>query len=702
MNYFPDAALSTAQLLSCSFIGPSGSSALLFAGLEGSEGLSELFEYRLKALSPEGELNADDWLGKSLAIQLYQATVNTSLQRILHGRICGFRHVADEGQLLCYEFLLRPWLWFSTCSSNCRIFQNQTVLEVLKSVLAQYPGEVDWAATENYPTLEYCVQFAETDFAFVSRLMEEAGLYYFFRHTAEGHILVITESMSEHQAIEAGDRFRWRSGKDDNFTSLWEWVPQSSLSSGRVSVADFDFTKANTREASVLRAEYSIVKGHDQSGFEHYLYPGYFNHSERGETIAKVQMQALHAKQQRVEATGCAPYLLPGATFTLSEHPEDSQNAEYLIVRATLKVICTISTYGVSAPCFSCDFEAIRSDTRYRAGINTPRPRMSGPQTAFVVGKEGEQLWVDEFGRVKIQFHWDRGQQNNENCSCWVRVAQPLAGQRWGAIFLPRIGQEVIVEFLDGNPDRPLVTGSLYNGGMRPPYELPMQVARSGIKSQSLGAKGVYNELRFEDKSGAEQLLFHAGRNQDITVRNDALEYVGNDQHLKVGGNSLRRVEKDAHEYIGGELNMCAAGDYSLAVGGDLSIEVNGGYSMEVAADHRLKVEGAHSLDVTADSNNRVDGKFKLGASSLDLKGAKTVTIEAGQTLTLKAGSSTLVLGPKGVAINGALVTIDAKGNVDINSGGDSSAESAEAPHPIQTKKATPPQAPKEADNGRD
>ncbi len=685
---------------SCSFAGPPGSSALLFAGLDGSEGLSQLFEYAVKALSPGGELKADDWLGQPLAVTL--AYERETPARVLHGHICGFRRVADQGQLPCYEFLLRPWLWFTTCASNCRIFQNKSVLEVLKDVLEAYPGEVEWAATENYPALEYCVQFAEPDFAFVSRLMEEAGLYYFFRHTVEGHRLVITDAMSEHKPLEGNQVFQLGAGTPDDFDRFCEWVPKHVLCSGRVSAVDFDFTKANSREASVLAAEASIAMAHDHATYEHYHYPGRFNDAAAGEAATKVQVQALNAEQHWVHATGSAPYLLPGACFTLEGHPEHSQNTQYLIVRAHVQATCMASTYGVSGPHFSCQIVAIRSDARYRATRETPRPKIAGPQTAFVVGKAGEQLWVDEFGRIKVQFHWDRGDQRNENCSCWVRVAQPLAGQRWGAVFLPRIGQEVVVEFLDGNPDRPLVTGSLYNGGMRPPYTLPAQVARSGIKSQSLGAEDVYNELRFEDKDGAEQLLFHAGRNQDITVRNDAFERIGNDFHHKVGGDAYRQVMKDAHEHIEGELNGRVGADYSLDVGGEHISEVKGSYSLDVGADHQVKLGGGQSLDVAADSDTRVGGKFKLGASSIDLKGNQTITLEAGQTLVLKAGASTLELGPKGVAINGAVVTIDGKGKVDINGGGESSSASAEAPTLKKPQKAKKAKAPKDADDGRD
>lgn len=685
---------------SCSFAGPPGSTALLFAGLDGSEGLSQLFEYTVKALSPEGELKADDWLGQPLVVELpydFQAPA-----RVLHAHICGFRRVADQGQLPCYEFLLRPWLWFATCASNSRIFQSKSVPEVLKEVLSVYPGNLDCVPLEQYPALEYCVQFGESDFAFVSRLMEEAGLYYFFRHTAEGHCLVITDSMSEHTLLEGDHRFELGGGQPELFNRFSAWVPEQVLCSGRVRATDFDFTKANTREASVLSADASVVMAHDQATYEHYHYPGHFNDVTAGEAATKVRVQALNAEQQRIRAAGCAPYLLPGACFTLEGRPEHNQNTHYLIVQAQLQATCVTSTYGVSGPRFSCQVVAIRSDGCYRAELKTPRPKIVGPQTAFVVGKEGEPLWVDEFGRIKVQFHWDRSDQRNENCSCWVRVAQPLAGQRWGAVFLPRVGQEVVVEFLDGNPDRPLVTGSLYNGGMRPPYALPAQVARSGIKSQSLGAEDVYNELRFEDKGGAEQLLFHAGRNQDITVRNDAFEHIGNDIHLKVGGNAYRQVMKDAHEHIDGDLNARVSADYSLDVGGDQACAINGSCSLEVGADQQVKLGGAHSLDIGADSDTKVGGKFKLGASSVDVKGSQTITLEAGQTLVLKAGSSTVELGPKGVSINGAMVAIDGKGKVDINGGGEGSSASAEAPSPKQPQKPKKTKAPKEADDGRD
>ncbi|MNJ38381.1 Phage-related baseplate assembly protein [compost metagenome] len=545
------------------------------------------------------------------------------------------------------------------------------------------------------------MQYGETDFAFISRLMEAAGLYYFFRHKADGHVLVIADASSAHQPIEAGAPMQWRAGDDGLFNSLWNWRTQQDLLSGRESAVDFDFTKANTRPASVLRADASLALKHDLGEFEHYRYPGHFARVADGEAASKTRLRARHAEQQLFTAAGCAPYLVPGAQFSLVEHPDEALNDTYLIVRTQLEAHCPPSATGVGGPKYSCQVQAIRSSVRYACALSTPRPKIAGPQTAFVVGKQGEALWVDEFGRIKVQFHWDRGDQRFENCSCWVRVAQPLAGQRWGAIFLPRVGQEVIVEFLDGDPDRPLVTGSLYNGGMRPPHALPAQMARSGIKSQSLGAEDVYNELRFEDKGGAEQLLFHAGRNHDVTVRNDALETIGNDRHLKVGANAFSLVVKDAHEHVGGKLNRCIDGEYSLEIGADHMGSVGGDYSLQVGGDLKAKVNGACSLDISGNSDTKVANKYKVGAKGIDLKSQQNITLQAGTVLTLKAGANTLVLGPAGVAINGSLVTINAKGLVNINGGGGGGAASASAPTTKSPKKANKPQAPKEADDGR-
>lgn len=691
------------EMLRCTFAGPSGADAWLFAGLAGEEGLSQPFEYSVKVLSPVGVLSANGLLGKALALHMpYIGPSGEVLQRTLHAYVVGFRGVADQGRLPCYELLLRPWLWFANYASHFRIFQNQSVIEVLKAVLANYPGEVEWAVTEHYEVLEYCVQYGETDLAFVSRLLERVGMYYFFRHTEQGHTLVVTDASAVHTPIENDHPLQWRAGDDSILHSLWNWQVQHTLCTGRVCAVDFDFLKANTREAAQLRADASVAVDHDQGAYELYRYPGYFHSSAAGEGVTRVQAQALHGEQYLVSATGCAPYLTPGYCFTLSEHPDDSQNSAYLIVRAQLNAVCMPSNYGVGAAHFECHMAAIPSTRQYRAEQRTPRPKISGPQTAFVVGKAGEPLWVDEFGRIKIQFHWDRGEATNENCSCWVRVVQPWAGQSRGAVFLPRVGQEVLVEFFDGDPDRPLVTGCLYNAGMRPPYELPAQVARSGIKSQSLGGADVYNELRFEDKEGAEQLLFHAGRNQDITVVNDALEHIGNERHLIVGSSSFSQVGQDAHEQIGGDYNLQVAADHSLVVGGNRNSEVSGAYSLSVSGDQQGMVAGALSLDVGSDSDVKVGGKFKLGADSVDVMGAQTLTLEAGQTLTLKAGENTLVLGPQGVAINGVQVTIDGKSKVDINSGGGGGAASAQAPKPKKPQQSKKALKAKEADSGRD
>ncbi|MCF9016185.1 type VI secretion system tip protein VgrG, partial [Pseudomonas carnis] len=324
---------------------------------------------------------------------------------------------------------------------------------------------------------------------------------------------------------------------------------------------------------------------------------------------------------------------------------------------------CPESTGGLGELRFEGSVEVIKTSQIFRAPICTPTPVISGPQTAFVVGKSGEPQWVDKHGRVKVQFHWDSSGKENENCSCWVRVAQPMAGKRWGAMFLPRVGQEVVVQFLDGSPDRPLVVGGVYNAGTRPPWDLPDQASRSGFKSQSLGDQQMYNELRFEDKKDAEQLLIYAGRNQDVTVGNDAFVSVGNDWHISTGANQFVKVAKDLHESVEGSRNVKVSKDCSLSIDGD--------------------------------SHSQVEGKQYLTAGSVDLKGQQTITLEAGSELVLKVGSSSLVLSASGVAINGVQVTIDGSAKVDINGGGGGAATGADAAQPVAAT------LPEEADNGQ-
>jgi len=619
--------------------------------LSGREGLSQLGEYELTIACADDGLQADDLLGRTLVVGL---GVVEERARSIHGYITAFSAVGRIDRQACYRLSLRPWLWFLTQSRRQRIFQNLTLRQVLDEVFGDYPASVDWQVECPEP-MEYCVQFGESDFAFFSRLLEDAGLYYFFNHQPDDHLLVITDSMSAHPPVRHLREMTYRPNQDRVPGSMLRWESHGELRPGMFSLVDFDFTKASTREASVLSASQAATATARHGNYRQEDFPGRFSSRESGEALARTRLEAAHARQQWRWGFSQSPYLAPGQWFSLVDHPRAEQNGDYLIVAATLQCEATTELH--------CEVEAIPTSQVFRAPLQTARPLIAGPQTAFVVGKAGDPIWVDEFGRIKVQFHWDSSGQRNEHCSCWVRVAQPLAGKRWGALFVPRVGQEVVVEFLGGDPDRPVVTAGLYNAGHRPPWELPAEAARSGLKSQSLGEQGVYNELRFDDKAGREQLLIHAGRNQDLTVRNDAFASIGNDWHLTVGANQLLKVKDDLHESVGGSRNT--------------------------------RVDADQSLDIGGDSHCKVAGQWQSTATDMDFKAHGKLVLEAGKSLTLKVGASTLVLSASGVAINGKTVTLDGTASVDINGGAAAAATSAKAAKPAAVK------SPREADDGR-
>ncbi|NVZ55860.1 type VI secretion system tip protein VgrG [Pseudomonas edaphica] len=639
---------------------PSAAGTLSLIRFEASEGLSMLGQYTLEVQGNKNELDANGLLGQTLGVGL---SASDGGVRWVHGHISAVAQDDRFGQQGRYTLTLRPWLWLLTLAGHNRFFEEKTVIDVLKAVLDDYPGTVDWQVTGRYEALEYCVQYAESDFDFFSRLMERAGLYYFFTFEDGGHELVIVDAMSAHKTAAHCAKMSYRPHQTHFLASVSSWVSRSEMTTGKVSLQDYDFSKANSREASVQSGEAADAAGYELDDYERSLYPGFFADQRAGDAAAKVRVEALLARQCLAQATHSTPYLSPGHRFELTGHPQSAHNAKYLVVRSTLKGSCPESTGGLGELRFEGWVEVINTSQVFRAPILTPTPVIGGAQTAFVVGKSGEPQWVDKHGRIKVQFHWDNSGKENENCSCWVRVAQPMAGKRWGAMFLPRVGQEVVVQFLDGNPDRPLVVGGVYNAGTRPPWDLPDLASRSGFKTQSLGDEQVYNELRFEDKKDAEQLLIYAGRNQDVTVGNDAFVSVGNDWHISTGANQFVKVAKDLHESVEGSRNVKVSKDCSLSIDGD--------------------------------SHSEVGGKQYLTAGSVDVKGQQTITLEAGSELVLKVGSSSLVISASGVAINGVKVTIDGSAMVDINGGGGGVATGADAAQPVAAT------LPEEADNGQ-
>lgn len=593
-----------------------GADVLLFRRMSATEGLSTLSEYSVDLYSERTDLQADDMLATPMTVAV---DLPKGGQRYFSGMVTQFVYTGRQGRFATYHAVLRPWLWFLTRNSDCRIFQEQSVPDIVKAVFAPYTiADVDASGLSgSYSPVAYCVQYRESDFDFVSRLLEQEGIYYFFKSTAGRHTLLLADSYGAHSPAPDYAQIRYMPGEEQTMREsevIYDWRMGSEVEPGAWALKDYDFEKPSAD----LLVKSSQVRKHAQSCHERYDYPGKYRDRKQGETYARNRIEARHTSYQRVQGATRVRGLFPGALFSLTEHPRSDQNIQMLVLAASYEL--SSDTYEPTrpddpAPVLTCTFTAMSRQQDFRPPCHTLKPVVHGPQTAKVVGKRGEEIWTDQYGRIKVQFHWDREGNEDENSSCWIRVAQGWAGKRWGSLFLPRIGQEVIVSFLEGDPDRPLVTGSVYNAEVMPPYTLPEQATRSTIKSNSSKGGSGYNELRFEDKKGAEQVFIHAEKNMDQRIKQDALDWVGGDRHS--------RVSKDLREHVGGDRHQQVVGDRNERTGGSVS-QVSGG-------------------------NMLLDGGMRAslsGGTDVHIKGGMNVVIEAGASITLKAGNSFLTIGP--------------------------------------------------------
>ncbi|NWD04691.1 type VI secretion system Vgr family protein [Pseudomonas gingeri] len=593
-----------------------GADTLLFRRMRATEALSELSEYNLDLYSERADLRIDDVLATPMTVAV---DLPKGGKRYFNGIVSRFAMTGRQGRFATYQVTLRPWLWFLTLASDCRIFQDQSVPDILKAVFAPYTiADVDASGlSASYPTLTYCVQYRETDFNFVSRLMEQEGIYYFFKSANGRHTLVLADSYGAHEPAPGYAQVRYMPGEDQTMREsevIYDWRMSGEVEPGAYSLQDFDFEKPSAN----LLVKSTQVRNYAQSRHERYDYPGRYTERKQGETYARSLIESFHTSYQRVHGETRARGLFPGALLTLTEHPRSDQNGQVLILDATY--VLSSDTYEPTRPTdpepiLTCVFTALSRQQEFRPACRARKPLVQGPQTAMVVGKKGEEIWTDQYGRIKVQFHWDRLGQDDESSSCWVRVAQGWAGKRWGSLFTPRIGQEVIVSFLEGDPDQPLVTGSVYNAETMPPYGLPEHATRSTIKSNSSKGGGGYNELRFEDRKGAEQVFLHAQKDLDQRIEKDSLAWVGADSHSIVNKHLREHVGGDRHSSVGGDRNEKAGGSLSMAATQNMILESG------------LKCGLSGGIDVL-------------------IKAGMNVVIEAGASITLKAGAAFLTVGP--------------------------------------------------------
>ena len=647
-----------------------GEDVLLLRSMTGTERISVPFEYRLDLLSERGDIKASDLLGTPATVALQ---LSAGGRRFFNGYISRFSHTGFHGSVTEYEATLVPWLWFLSRTADCRTYQEKTAPEIAEEIFRVEHGFTDFTLrlSGSYRKRPYCVQYRETDLNFVSRLLEDEGIYYFFEHQDGKHTLILADSFSAHSAVpgyESVPYYPQTASSLHDVDHLGDWTLDTEVRPGAYAHRSYDYTAPR----KPLLAQRSAPKGHAHAAMEVYDFQGDYTETADGEAYARVRLEEAQASHEVAKATGNARGLACGALFSLTEHPRADQNRQYLIVETS----CSLSTdefqTGAAAgvgPVFQGGLSAIDAKVPYRPPRLTAKPVVQGPQTAVVVGKSGEEIWTDKYGRVKIQFHWDRYGKANETSSCWVRVAQVWAGKGWGGIMIPRIGQEVIVDFLEGDPDQPIITGRVYNDDCMPPYTLPGEATKAALKTCSSKGGGGFNEIRLEDKKGSEQLFIHAEKNQDTRVKNDAFEWIGNERHLIVKSDQIEQVDGDKH----------------LTVKGDQNEKVSGTVSLKVDMDLQQKVGMKHGLDA---------------GMEIHLKGGMNVVIEAGMSITLKAGGGFVVVGPAGVTISGTPVLINSGGSAGSGSGcspdapkAPTEADKAEAGQVSDVQAPTPPPA---------
>lgn len=602
---------------------------------------SALINLYPKALSGDETLNVLGNLilnGNSATALTLSTAIATHLTAILHSDAnqrpldalaAEMRRLPGDATDEHYQVVLRPWLWWLTLASNNRVFQNLTTSDIVTQLFGAHGfNDVKLSLSGSYKPREYCVQYGESDFAFVSRLLEEEGIFWFFTHEKGKHTLVLGDSNDAFPQIPNGPKVPYLSQgigeRELHGIRSAQYCVQAV--SEAYSAADYAFATPSTSLYSQAQALAGPL-----SMYEH---PGGYISKARGDALTKQRVDSLRSQEQRLIGESDCRWLVPGHWFTLIGHDDASLNIDWVV---------TAVTHDASHEHYRNRFEAIPKSTAYRPPRSTPKPRMH-TQTAQVVGKAGEEIWTDQYGRIKIQFPWDRDGKSDETSSCWVRVALPWSGKGFGMQFVPRIGQEVIVTFLDGDPDRPLVTGCVYNGDNALPYALPDNQTQSGIKTTSSKGGGGFNELRFEDKKDAEEVFLQAQKDLKVNVLNDSSATIGHDETLMVQ-NARTRTVKEGDETVtlekGKRSVTIQTGSDSLDVKDSRTLKVGGNQTHSTGGNFSHKVSGNYELTVDGNLTIKVTGTLTLQSTGdLTAKSEQNLTTQAGLALTDKAGTS--------------------------------------------------------------
>ena len=651
------------------FSSPLGKDVLLIESLDGAEGISRLFEYHVELLATKDTtIDPKSIIGSKVAVAI--ALNDAQGSRWISGIVASFEQCAGDPEFDVYKARIVPSMWQLTLSANCRVFQNKTVMDIVKAVIGEYGLSLSDETTGSYKTLEYCTQYSESDFHFVSRILEESGIFYWFEHSDQDNKIVFGDARTAYKDCPLSASVPYalnEKGAEGSYGArVIEFTATATMVSGKHSTSDYTYHNFARADAP----DKSSNSPYGKNAFDQYLYPagveGYVNDATQDTTdleklFIETRELASDAMAEVFRGNGNARSLCTGYTFSLTANPRTAWNRKYLLTAVTMHAD-QVPSYRTAntgpGTGYSNQFTAVSSDIVFKPALTFLKPKIYGPQTALVVGPSGEEIYLDSLGRAKVQFFWDKQDSKGSTVNTtWVRVAQSWAGNGWGAHFWPRVKDEVVIQFLNGDPDNPVITGSVYNGVNTPKYALPDNKTRSGLvtRSSTGGSGANANELRFEDKMGSEQVYLHAEKDMDTSIEHDRRISVGNNDSLTVKGNQTEKVTGNYNCQVQGNSVSQIQGKSDLGIVGNLSEQVTGNHSLSISSDQAVKVSQAYSMDA---------------GTTVYIKGGMTVVIEAGLELSLKASGGFIDIGPAGVAISGTMVMINSGGAAASGSAG--------------------------------
>jgi type VI secretion system secreted protein VgrG len=637
---------------------PLGADVFLLTAFNGSEHLSDVFEFNIAALSNNLAIKPDAVIGKEVTV-----TIKGGIKKSFHGLISRFGVGEIQAHNIReYHMTMVPWLWFLSKTENRRIFQNKNAKDIIETVFKDLGfNDFEFKAQGGKPR-EYCVQYGESDLQFVSRLMEEEGIFYFFKQAAKKHTLVIADQKSAFEkCLDKGVTYSKGTATESEVN---RWVHDYEFRKGSWTLNDYNFKEPGKNQ---LAESPTKSKFTNNKNFKHYDYPGIYDYPS-GRDLARIRMEAEEIAINTIHGASTCVEFHAGGLFKLDKHEAKDERGDYLLTTVTHDAAdASYFTGDTGGAHYRNEFVCLPADVQYRPALRHARPIMRGPQSAVVTGPQGEEIYIDDYGRIKVQFLWDRDGKKDENSSCYLRVMQSWAGNQWGASFIPRMGHEVIVSFLDGDPDRPIVTGTVYNGANKPVYSAKTQ---SGIKTRSTkgGTAANANELRFEDLKGAEQIFIHAERNLDTEVEHDETHTVDHDRTKTIKHDENSTIENDRNKTVNNNQTETIGKDKTIAVGGNHKESIDKNCTIDVGADHSESVGKNMTISVGKNLTESVEGAYSESVTKEYALTAKSISLVADKEVTIKTGSAQIVMKSNGdITLSGKNINIKGSGNIVIN-----------------------------------